>query len=258
MVAAVGVEARMTDRLGARLRLGVLVPAFNVSMQPELDSMRPPGVTNHVARIDMNDAPLLSDADQHAVVDAFGPGLPPALHAVLQVRPKAVIVGISIPVFWRGLAGAATMRAELESSSGVHCILPSDACLEALRRFPDVRRIGILTPYQPSGDARVRTFFEEAGYEVAIVHSLRRPSNLGIAEADESVLRDGLAAVAAAGPDLVLQVGTNLAIADLADGFAASFGRPVLAINAALYWLALRRCGIADRVAGYGPLLAQH
>jgi len=248
----------MTDRLGSRLRLGVLVPAFNITVQPELEAMRPAGVTNHVARIDMSDAPLLSDDDQATVVSAFGPGLGPALSSVLQAKPAAVIVGISIPVFWRGIAGAARLRDELEASAGVACVLPSDASLEALRCFPSARRIAVLTPYQPAGDARVRAFFEEAGYEVAAIHSLRRPSNFGIADADETMLRDGLAAANRSRPDLVLQVGTNLAVSDLADRFAAELGVPVLGINAALYWQALRRCGIADHLPGFGPLLAHH
>jgi maleate isomerase len=249
----------MVDRLGSRLKLGLLVPAFNVTVQPELDSMRPPGVTNHVSRIEMADAPLLNDDDQSSVVAAFGAGLVPALKSVMQVRPGAVIVGISIPVFWRGLAGAQALREEIESIAGVRCVLPSDACLAALAcYYPDVRRIGILTPYQPSADARVRNFFEEAGYEVAALHSLKQPSNLGIADADEVVLREGLTAVAAAKPDLILQVGTNLALADLADEFSAAFGVPVIAINAALYWHALRICDIADRRNGYGPLLRDH
>ncbi|MEA2850626.1 MAG: maleate isomerase [Rhodospirillaceae bacterium] len=248
----------MADRLGSRLKLGLLVPAFNVTVQPELDSMRPPGVTNHVSRIEMADAQLLNDDDQASVVAAFGTGLMSALKSVMQAQPGAVIVGISIPVFWRGVAGARALREEIESIAGVRCVLPSDACLAALACYPNVRRIGILTPYQPSADARVRNFFQQADYEVAALHSLKQPSNLGIADADEVVLREGLTAVAAAKPDLILQVGTNLALADLADDFSAVFGVPVIAINAALYWHALRICDIADRRNGFGPRLRDH
>jgi maleate isomerase len=37
----------MADALGWRLTLGVLAPSTNTSVQPEYDTMRPPGVTNH-------------------------------------------------------------------------------------------------------------------------------------------------------------------------------------------------------------------
>jgi maleate isomerase len=32
-------------------------------------------------------------------------------------------------------------------------------------------------------------------------------------------------------------------------------GKPVIAINTATYWAALRSCGIDDRISGFGGLL---
>ncbi|WP_144404543.1 hypothetical protein [Belnapia sp. F-4-1] len=40
----------MADTLGRPMKLGVLAPSNNTSVQPEYDAMRPPGVTNHVRR----------------------------------------------------------------------------------------------------------------------------------------------------------------------------------------------------------------
>ena len=41
----------MPDALGWRKKFAVLVPSTNTSVQPEFDSMRPAGVTNHISRI---------------------------------------------------------------------------------------------------------------------------------------------------------------------------------------------------------------
>jgi maleate isomerase len=38
----------------------------------------------------------------------------------------------------------------------------------------------------------------------------------------------------------------------------AERGKPILAINTAIYWHALRKNGIADKVPGWGSLLANH
>jgi maleate isomerase len=35
-------------------------------------------------------------------------------------------------------------------------------------------------------------------------------------------------------------------------------GKPVVAINTAIYWHALRHSGIADKVEGFGSLLARY
>ena len=39
------------DALATRAKIGVIVPATNTVVQPEMEAMRPSGVTNHVSRM---------------------------------------------------------------------------------------------------------------------------------------------------------------------------------------------------------------
>jgi len=39
------------DTLGSRAKVAVIVPATNTVVQPEMEAMRPAGVTNHVSRM---------------------------------------------------------------------------------------------------------------------------------------------------------------------------------------------------------------
>ena len=59
------------------------------------------------------------------------------------------------------------------------------------------------------------------------------------------------------GPDVdaLVQVGTNLSMVQLAAGTEKRLGKPVIAINTATYWHALRANGIDDKVKGLGQLL---
>ena len=61
------------------------------------------------------------------------------------------------------------------------------------------------------------------------------------------------------GPDVdaIVQVGTNLSMVSLAAEYEAKWDKPVIAINTATYWHALRSCGIEDRVEGLGRLLSE-
>ena len=118
--------------------------------------------------------------------------------------------------------------------------------------------MGILTPYQPIGDAHVARFFEDNGWRVGAVHSLKRPSEVLIGHATEADLRDGLKTLAAQGIDAIVQAGTDLAMADLAGEAERWLGIPVIAINVATYWSALRANGIHDRMRGFGALLSEH
>jgi maleate isomerase len=248
----------MTDRLGYRLKLGIVIPSTNSIVQPETDAMRPPGVTNHVGRIHIGDLPLTSDTEFEHMVEAIGPDLHGAIDRVMTCKPGHLIMGMSIPSFWGGIAGAERLRERMEARAGVAVSLGSFACAEALRKFPRVRSIGILTPYQPIGDAHVARFFEEGGWRVGAVHSLRRPSEVLIGHATEADMRDGLKLLAGEGVDAIVQSGTDLAMADIAGEAERWLGIPVIAINVATYWWALRRNGIADRVRGFGALLAEY
>jgi maleate isomerase len=54
-----------------------------------------------------------------------------------------------------------------------------------------------------------------------------------------------------------VQVGTNLSMVRLAAAAELWLGKPVIAINAATYWHALRQNQIADKIAGLGRLLEE-
>jgi maleate isomerase len=52
-----------------------------------------------------------------------------------------------------------------------------------------------------------------------------------------------------------VQVGTDLVFTRFADEAERWLGKPVLAVNAAMLWHALRNLGIQDRLVGLGPIL---
>lgn len=245
----------MTDRLGYRAKFGLIVPSFNASMQPELEAMRPPGVTNHVARIEVADGPLTSEVEQADLVRRVAAGVSSALRQVLAVEPVAVLHGVSIPTFWDGPDGSRRLADDLAQAAGVPVIVGALACEAALEAVGQPRRLGLVTPYQPNGDEAVASYFRMLGYEVAAIHSLRSAAHSAIAHATAEQLLESFRIVHSAGIDAILQVGTNVAAADLADEAERWLSIPVVSINAAIYWQGLRKAGIADCVDGFGGVL---
>ena len=57
--------------------------------------------------------------------------------------------------------------------------------------------------------------------------------------------------------DAIVQVGTNLSMVKLAATAEMWLGKPVIAINTATYWHALRANGITDKLEGFGRLLEE-
>ncbi len=79
-----------------------------------------------------------------------------------------------------------------------------------------------------------------------------------IAHESKARLRDAIIQVNRGKVDAIVQVGTNLAMAEVAAMAEFWLDKPVIAINTATYWYALRQYGIKDKVQGFGSLLAEH
>jgi maleate isomerase len=247
----------MPDSLGYRQKFAVLIPSTNTSVQPEFDAMRPPGVTNHISRIVIPNIPLNNDADFNRLIELIDAAQDDAVDSAMSCEPDRLVLGISAETFWNGLEASRKLKAHLIERTGLPISMGSEACTAALANW-NVKRIAVLTPYQPVGDANVRRFFEECGYDVKRVLGLKCESPVAIAHVSEERLRDAVRELDGDDVDAVIQVGTNLAMARLAGSAHLWMPRPVLAINTAIYWHALRESGITDRVAGFGPLLEKY
>ena len=249
----------MTDSLGHRAKFAVLAPSTNTSVQPEFDAMRPWGVTNHHSRLIIPDMRVTDDRSFMAMMDSIRAALFPALEAALSCAPDYVVLGMSAETFWDGLQGSNKLLRKLKKTANRGVAMGSDSCRAALRAYGrGVRRLGVITPYMPAGDRQVRRFFSECGYEVVNLLGLKCGSPTLIAHESKNTLRDAIMRVNRGKVDAIVQVGTNLAMAEVAAMAEFWLDKPVIAINTATYWYALRDYGIKDRFDGWGALLREH
>ena len=244
----------MTDSLGWRKKFAVLIPSTNTSVQPEFDALRPKGVTNHVSRIKIPNNPLNSDEDFKKLVDNIAAAQLDAVDSAMSCEPDHIVLGISVETFWGGLAASRKLNAELEAHTKLGVTGGAEACAAAFAAL-GVKRIAVLTPYFPVGDKNVQQFFEESGYKVVRIQGLKCASPVLIAHLTKEELRAAASALDGDDVDAVIQVGTNLAFAGLAAKMEAERKKPILAINTAIYWRALRKNGIEDKMTGWGSLL---
>jgi maleate isomerase len=247
----------MTDALGYRCKIAIVVPSVNTTVQPESDALRPDGVTNHMARIKTPNAVLKTDADFMKHVEGMRAGIFDAVDQVASLSPDFLIMGLSLEAFWDGVEGAADLLERIAKHAGVPTTMGSASILAALERYGGVKRIGLITPHHPLGDERVRAYFTDAGYEVAALKSFNCRTPQAIAHVPEEDRRGAIAEVDGPDVDAIIQVGTNLSMAGMAAEAEKELGKPVLAINTATYWHALRSAGIEDKVAGFGRLLEE-
>ena len=249
----------MTDALGWRRKFGVLGPSTNTIVQPDFDAMKPLGVTNHYSRIFTPNAQAVSNDSFMAGTNLIGENTLDAVKSVMTCSPDYLVMGMSAVTFFGGAKGADAFQSKVETAAGVKISIGSHSCTAAMKAYGGVKRIAILSPYYPVANQQVARYFTDSGFEVVRDIYLQCKSWTAIAEVPTEVLREKLIELNGNGRDVdaIVQVGTNLSMVRLAAAAEMWLGKPVIAINTATYWHALRQNNIMDKIPGLGRLLEE-
>lgn len=247
----------MPDALGWRAKFGVLGPSTNTIVQPDFDDLRVAGVTNHYSRIVIEDAQAISNESFMAGTLEISNNTLDAVKGVLSCKPDYLVMGMSAVTFYDGAEGGRRWRESVEEAAGLKLSIGSESIAEALAAIGGIHKIAVLSPYFPIANIEVKRFLSDYGYETVRDECLRCPSWTAIAEVDEATLGSMLGRIDGDDVDAIVQVGTNLSMLRLAAAAEVSLGKPVIAVNAATYWHALRANGIDDKVTGFGRLLEE-
>lgn len=229
----------------------VLLPASNAVVEPDMAALRPAGVTNQSYRFPF---PGLPDTVEN-LIDLMRP----TLDLALACQPDRIVVAYTPEYMPGGVTASRRLRAFIEDATGLPATTASDAVAEALNTL-DARRIGLVTPYLPEANRNLEAYFTAHGFSIVnaagLASAQERPGSTS--RITEAAVRDAFARVDRPEVEVLLQVGTALVCAGFVADLESHHGKPVLAVNTATYWLALRQHGIADRLDGYGMLLKDH
>jgi maleate isomerase len=256
MAGPIAVERKL-DVLGFRLKFGVLGPSTNTVVQPDFDDLRPYGVTNHYSRIVVANPSAISNDSFMAGVADIDRNTAEAVRGVLTCQPDYLVMGMSAVTFFGGAEGAEAWRKSVEDLSGLGVTTGSQAVAAALAAYGGIKKVAFFSPYYPAANDQVRRFLSDHGYETVRDAALMCPSWIAIAELTPATLRDTMRQLDGDDVDAIIQVGTNVSNIRLAAAAELWLGKPVIAINTATYWHALRSCGVTDRQPGFGRLLSE-
>lgn len=247
----------MKDAQASRAKFGVMGPSTNTIVQPDFDDMRPFGVTNHYSRIFTPNAKAISNESFRAGAEVIAGNTLDAVRSVMTCEPTHLIMGMSAVTFFDGAKGADRFIKQVEDESGLKVTVGSHACTAALNSYGGVKRLAVLSPYWPAMNIEVKRYFGDMGFDVVRDVALECRSWIAIAEVTTSRLRETIKQIDGDDIDAIVQVGTNLSMVKLAAAAELWLGKPVVAINTATYWHALRSNGIHDKKDGFGRLMSE-
>lgn len=248
----------MTDARGYRAKFGVLGPSTNTIVQPDFDDLRVPGVTNHYSRIVIQNAKAVSNESFMAGTMEISENVLKAVEGVLTCEPDYLVMGMSAVTFYGGAEGGKKWKARVEDFAELKISVGSESLVSAMQAIGGIKNIAFMSPYYPVANDEVRNYFSDYGFNTINDQCLRCKSWTGIAEVQADEVRKSIKSIDADNVDAILQVGTNLSAIKLAAELEVELGKPVIAINTATYWHALRANNFADQLSGFGQLLENH
>jgi maleate cis-trans isomerase len=239
----------------ARVRIGVLVPPGNPTVEWELSRMAPPDVSLHWARLQSPpSAGPAGGADGMADRTlAYLAGLDAPARSLGEVEPVAVLLAHTASSYATGFPNEAALVARLSRETRSRGLTAAGAIVDALHHL-GVRRLALGTPYPEAISAQGRAYWEAAGFDVV---SYRRLDNVASIYTETEERAASLARSAdVRDAEAVLLSGTGLPSVTVLDSLERELGKPVLSSNQASLWRLLKEARIPEPIPGYGRLLA--
>jgi len=243
------------DFLEHKRKFMVVIPSTNTTVEhdywrmlfsnPDIE-----GIGFHSAPILIAAPKLSCDEDMLTFLVQFRKEILRTVDIGMTAEPEYLIMGMSLETFFGGWEGNRELMDVIGNHCGLSVATGAEACKYALEKFK-AKKISVITPYQTIGDTNVVKFFNEIGFEVLKIHGFKCGSATDIAHVPESICEDVIRKMAVPDangtrPDAIVQCGTNLSMISIADKLEAELGLPIIAINAATLWFALRENGFTE------------
>ncbi len=234
------------------VRIGMIVPSSNTCLEPQ--SYRILGdrrdVTLHFTRIPVTRIALDDSSDKQ--FDAAGMRAAAALLATADVD---VIAWNGTSGSWLGADHDRELVREITDSTGIPATTSTLAYLAAFECF-GTERIGLFTPYTEDVNHQVMACYEGEGIKTVDHRALGLSDNESFARVTDDDMLPGSLALAAAAPDALVYLCTNLYGANIAAEVEAETGVPVLDSVAVTLWHCLKLAGSPLLAPRWGRLLA--
>lgn len=250
-------DQRYVNALGPRGVIGIMTPGPNVNVENEMMDMRPRGVINAIDRYYVPNQKIAADEDWSVIMRNVAANLDDSVRRLKEALIDHLVLGMSSQSYMGGEKGSFALLEHLEKLSGLPVTMGAQSAEEAFK-LCGAKKIALLTPYYPVIEKNAISYFTSRGYEVVHVEGLKCKSIIHVASQTYEQLAEATMRCQAAKPDAILQLGTNLAYARVANDAEKWLKLPVFASGPVIYWSALRKMGIKDQFPGFGSLCEFH
>ena len=254
------------DARSFRQRFGLLLPATNTTMEHELWSIIFANQEQEgLAGVGLHTSPVLTprpDVSSPEGVEQyrlqFVDGVESAVKAALLAAPQYMIMGMSLEHIVSGIESIRATMKQIEQYCDLSWATWHDAVQAALNCY-GAKRIGLLTPFEQTGNESAIRMFQDLGFEVVSSFGFACGNAQHIAHIPDWAKERAIMEMATDKNklDAIVQCGTNMGIINVAKKLEPVLGIPILGINPVSFWYALRESGFRGPLRGGGRLLRE-
>ena len=229
---------------GRRLRIGLMVPSSNTTMEPEFYQHLPEGVSLHTARMNIVQT-------TYEGLKAMSKDVERCARLVATAGVNVVCYGCTTGSLLEGKGYDTALVDRIGKIVQAPVVATAPAVVETLRG-KGMKRLAIVTPYVKELDEREAAYLEDYGFEVLTIKGLGIVENLDIGKCEPSVaFRMGLEAIREAPKaDGVFISCTNFRSFGIIQKLSEEIGKPVVSSNQASLWMTLKTGGVSASLEG--------
>lgn len=232
---------------GSRLRLGLVVPSSNTTVEMEFFGMLPDNVSVHITRVYQ---PETNDPrEKEATILQMFERMDGAARELMSVRPGVIGYACTSGSFIRGADDDRATCRRLTQVAGVPFVTASTAVVQALQAL-NVRRVAVATPYIDTVNQREVAYLSEWGFDVVTIQGLDIVGNLPKGHLPAEASYELALRVDSPQADCVFISCTNWRTVENLRNLQRVLAKPVISSNQALMWAMLKAGGLAEPLGG--------
>lgn len=229
---------------GWRARIGLLLPVDNAVMEPELYSLKLPGISFHTVRLTTSERSRMPE-DAIRLAPIFK-----------DLGIQIVVYACAATSFLQGSDANDAIQKRLEEICRVPAVTATGSMVTALEAL-GIKRVAVATPYAPCRGDVLIDFLKRKGY--AIVNVVHHEMDLFTTNLQSPEFTYGLGRRAAYPDcDAILISGTNLRSLEIIETLESDTGKPVITSNQAILWAVNQRLSLCLNWPGCGALFLKN
>ncbi len=232
---------------GIRHKLGIVLPANNSVLEPELWPRLPADAAMHVARM------LVRGNLTREAIEAMEAQVTRAVDELMATGVDLIVYADMVTTFIMREGWNRERSEAIERMTALPCISAWTAMERALAAI-GARRLAIGSPYPADIHPRAVAYFRKLGFDVVADATLDVPAVRAVPLLSRDAVVELATSIARPGIDAVVLLATDLPTFDSIEAIESRTGRPLLTCNQTILWAALGRRGVRIEGKGLGRL----